>query len=292
MIRVVFGGDGPRRASPPAQFTDHYVKLQLPAAGAAYCAPFDPRTIRGDALPREQWPRTRTYTVRRLGPERAAADDRLRRPRRRGRRRPVGRGRPARRQLQLVGPGGAYAPDPDADWHLLVGDASVHPGDRRVAARGCTAGVPGARRARGRRRRSDQQPLTTPADLQPRRGCTPRPARSPLLTRCAALELPARRRPRVRPRRGERRCAPCAATCSSSAGSARGALDLRLLEAHSAPRRAGARTRPSGTASSRPTPPHIRRARVPRAGAAPTSAAATSSSGPSARSPRARSARG
>ncbi len=29
--------------------------------------------------------------------------------------------------LQLVGPGGAYTPDPSADWHLFVGDASVIP---------------------------------------------------------------------------------------------------------------------------------------------------------------------
>jgi NADPH-dependent ferric siderophore reductase len=26
-----------------------------------------------------------------------------------------------------MGPGGAYAPDPSADWHLMVGDASVLP---------------------------------------------------------------------------------------------------------------------------------------------------------------------
>jgi NADPH-dependent ferric siderophore reductase len=29
--------------------------------------------------------------------------------------------------LRLSGPGGAYAPDPDADWHLLVGDESTLP---------------------------------------------------------------------------------------------------------------------------------------------------------------------
>jgi NADPH-dependent ferric siderophore reductase len=30
-------------------------------------------------------------------------------------------------QLQLLGPGGAFAPDPDADWHLLVGDEAAFP---------------------------------------------------------------------------------------------------------------------------------------------------------------------
>ena len=29
--------------------------------------------------------------------------------------------------LELRGPGGAYTPDPDADWHLMVGDPSVVP---------------------------------------------------------------------------------------------------------------------------------------------------------------------
>jgi NADPH-dependent ferric siderophore reductase len=29
--------------------------------------------------------------------------------------------------LQLLGPGGAYTPDPAADWHLMVGDESVLP---------------------------------------------------------------------------------------------------------------------------------------------------------------------
>ena len=29
--------------------------------------------------------------------------------------------------LQLMGPGGAYTPSPDADWHLMVGDPSVVP---------------------------------------------------------------------------------------------------------------------------------------------------------------------
>ena len=29
--------------------------------------------------------------------------------------------------LQLTGPGGAYAPDPAAAWHLMVGDAAVVP---------------------------------------------------------------------------------------------------------------------------------------------------------------------
>ena len=30
-------------------------------------------------------------------------------------------------ELLLLGPGGAYTPDPEADWHLMAGDAGVIP---------------------------------------------------------------------------------------------------------------------------------------------------------------------
>ena len=43
--------------------------------------------------------------------------------------------------LQLMGPGGAYAPDPAADWHLMVGDESVLPAISASLAR-VRAGVP------------------------------------------------------------------------------------------------------------------------------------------------------
>jgi NADPH-dependent ferric siderophore reductase len=43
--------------------TDHYVKLLFPPAGASYSWPFDPAAVR-EELPREQWPVTRTYTLR------------------------------------------------------------------------------------------------------------------------------------------------------------------------------------------------------------------------------------
>jgi NADPH-dependent ferric siderophore reductase len=125
MLRVVFGGPGLSGFS-AAQFTDHYVKLQLPPPGASYDAPFDMEEIRA-RLPRDEWPVTRTYTVQAwdadsgqlsidfvihgdtgvAGPWAAAAA-------------------PGDR-IQLQGPGGAYAPDPHADWHLMVGDASVLP---------------------------------------------------------------------------------------------------------------------------------------------------------------------
>jgi len=44
-------------------------------------------------------------------------------------------------QLELMGPGGAYAPDPDADWHLMVGDDAALPAIAASLER-VTAGVP------------------------------------------------------------------------------------------------------------------------------------------------------
>ena len=44
-------------------------------------------------------------------------------------------------RLQLFGPGGAYAPDPAAPWHLMVGDPSVLPAIATSLAR-IPAGVP------------------------------------------------------------------------------------------------------------------------------------------------------
>jgi len=105
LIRVHLGGPG-FAAFQSNGFTDAYVKLQIPGPD-------------GDT--------TRTYTVRSIdheleqiaidfvyhgeegfaGPWAAAAQP----------------GDP----LDLSGPGGAYAPSPDADWHLLAGDESALP---------------------------------------------------------------------------------------------------------------------------------------------------------------------
>ena len=70
MVRVVVGGEALRDFG-AGEFTDHYVKLQLPAPGADYGADFDLDEIRA-TRPRDQWPRTRTYTVRDWDPERLA----------------------------------------------------------------------------------------------------------------------------------------------------------------------------------------------------------------------------
>lgn len=139
MARIVLGGDALEGFGAGA-FTDHYVKLLLPPEGAPYAAPFDPAAIKAE-LPREQWPRTRTYTVRAWDADRQRltidfvvhGDSGIAGPW-------AAAARPGDR-LQLFGPGGAYAPDDAADWHLMVGDASVLPAIGASLARVC-AGVP------------------------------------------------------------------------------------------------------------------------------------------------------
>ena len=125
MIRVVAGGPG-LAEFPETPYTDRYVKILFPRQGVAYPEPFDMEAIWA-ALPREQWPATRTYTVRNL--DHAAGeltidfvhhgDSGLAGPWAAG-------ARPGD-VLRLLGPGGAYAPDPTADWHLMIGDESALP---------------------------------------------------------------------------------------------------------------------------------------------------------------------
>ncbi|MFJ6212783.1 siderophore-interacting protein [Streptomyces sp. NPDC092296] len=130
MQRVVFGGDG--LAGLPADvFTDHYVKLLFPAEGVTYPEPFDMQRIR-EELPREQWPVTRTYTVRDWDAEQQEmtvdfvvhGDQGIAGPW-------AAHAQPGD-VLRFMGPGGDYSPDPTADWHLIAGDESALPAIARA----------------------------------------------------------------------------------------------------------------------------------------------------------------
>jgi NADPH-dependent ferric siderophore reductase len=125
LIRVVLGGPG-LASFVDNGYTDRYVKLVFPRPGVEYPEPFDVATIR-EVLPRDQHPVTRTYTVRWCdaatrelaidfvyhGDEGIAA--------------PWAAAAKPGDVLAMLGPGGAYAPAPEADWHLLVGDESALP---------------------------------------------------------------------------------------------------------------------------------------------------------------------
>ncbi|MET9296285.1 siderophore-interacting protein [Streptomyces sp. NPDC003077] len=125
MVRVVVGGDGLAEFS-AGEYTDHYIKLVFPLPGVEYPEPFDIARIRAD-FPRDQWPRIRTYTVRTWDPATrelaidfvAHGDEGLAGP--------WAMGTKPGDELLFLGPGGAYAPSADYDWHLLAGDESALP---------------------------------------------------------------------------------------------------------------------------------------------------------------------
>ena len=72
MVRVWLTGEGVD-ALPPLEHTDHYVKLLFPPTGGAYPEHVDAAGLK-EALPREEWPVTRTYTIRSLEAGRMAVD--------------------------------------------------------------------------------------------------------------------------------------------------------------------------------------------------------------------------
>jgi NADPH-dependent ferric siderophore reductase len=139
MIRVVAGGDE-LRSFPDTPYTDRYVKVVFPRAGVAYPEPFDMDTIRAQ-LPREQWPLTRTYTVRAFDPAAGELTIDVVQHGDAGVAGPWAAGARPGDVLRLLGPGGAYAPDPEADWHLMVGDESALPAIAAACER-IPAGVP------------------------------------------------------------------------------------------------------------------------------------------------------
>ncbi|MEU6213508.1 siderophore-interacting protein [Streptomyces sp. NPDC047023] len=125
MVRLVLGGEELADFGAGA-YTDHYVKLLFAPAGVNYPAPWDLERIRAD-FPRAQWPRQRAYTVRNWDPVHREltldfvvhGDEGLAGPW-------AARVQPGE-EVRFLGPGGAYAPDPTAGWHLLVGDESALP---------------------------------------------------------------------------------------------------------------------------------------------------------------------
>jgi NADPH-dependent ferric siderophore reductase len=143
MIRIVLGGEE-LAGFDASEFTDHYVKLRITPPG-------------------ESEPRTRTYTVRDWDAERGRLTIDFVHHGDRGVAGPWAAGARPGDEVVLRGPGGAYTPDPDADWHLMAGDSSVIPA---IAAslRRIPAGVPvhvlievdGP---------EEEQPLETPGEL-------------------------------------------------------------------------------------------------------------------------------
>ncbi|MCW2943895.1 MAG: iron transport/utilization related protein [Actinoallomurus sp.] len=125
MIRVIVGGDGLAGLGIGA-FTDHYVKLLFPIPGIAYPEPFDIEAVRRE-LPRDQWPRQRSYTVRAWDPHALELTIDFVHHGDVGLAGPWAANARTGDEVLFLGPGGAYAPSAEADWHLFVGDESALP---------------------------------------------------------------------------------------------------------------------------------------------------------------------
>jgi NADPH-dependent ferric siderophore reductase len=125
MIRVVIGGAGLAGLDAGA-FTDNYVKLLFPVPGVDYPEPFDIDAIRQD-LPRDQWPRMRSYTVRTWDPHALEMSIDFVYHGDVGMAGPWAAGVQPGDEVRFLGPGGGYRPSPEADWHLFVGDESALP---------------------------------------------------------------------------------------------------------------------------------------------------------------------
>ena len=149
--RVVFGGDGfdtyLQRHRDLGAFTDTYVKLVFLADGYDYPDPLDLDVVR-EEMPDAAAPVLRTYTIRWIDPEarelaidfvvHGDSDDPAA-----GTAGPWAQSAQPGDVMHLRGPGGAYAPDPSADWHLLVGDETAIP----AISTAIEAMEPGARAA-------------------------------------------------------------------------------------------------------------------------------------------------
>ena len=127
MVRVVLGS-GDFSTFVPSKFTDSYVKLVFVADDVDVDELPEPLTLDSfAALPAEKKPSVRTITVRQVD---VAAREITLDIVVHGDHGIAGKwassaqpGQP----IYLMGPGGAFTPDPAADWHLLAGDESALP---------------------------------------------------------------------------------------------------------------------------------------------------------------------
>lgn len=190
MVRIIAGGDGFKDFVNNA-FVDRYVKIVFPQPGVDYPSPLDLWTVR-ETMPREQWPYTRTYTLRWVDPgakELAIdfvvhGDESLAGPW-------AANARPGE-TLTFTGPGGAYNPNPEADWYLFAGDEAALPAIAASIEALPPTAVGLAFLEVGAE--ADIQPLNAPAGLEVRwlvRGEVPAGSSTLLVDAVAGAEWPA-----------------------------------------------------------------------------------------------------
>ena len=127
MLRLVLGGPGFDTFT-PNEFTDAYVKLVIVDPGIDVASLPQPLTIDSfSELPQEKRPTVRTYTVRRADPQRREICIDFVIHGEHGVAGPWAVAAQPGQPAYLMGPSGAYAPDPAADWHLMAGDEAAIP---------------------------------------------------------------------------------------------------------------------------------------------------------------------
>jgi NADPH-dependent ferric siderophore reductase len=127
MFRVVLGGSGFGTFT-PSKFTDSYVKLVFVGDDVDMASVPQPLTLDSFAdLPPAKQPVVRTLTVRRADPAaREIAIDVVVHGEHGAAGLWAATAEPGQ-PVYVMGPSGAYAPDPAADWHLLAGDETALP---------------------------------------------------------------------------------------------------------------------------------------------------------------------
>jgi NADPH-dependent ferric siderophore reductase len=127
IIRVVLGGSGFDTFT-PNDFTDAYVKILFVRDGIDAASLPQPLTLDSfNELPVEKRPTVRTYTVRSVDTDRRELAIDFVVHGERGVAGPWALAATPGQPAYLMGPSGAYAPDPAADWHLLAGDEAALP---------------------------------------------------------------------------------------------------------------------------------------------------------------------
>jgi NADPH-dependent ferric siderophore reductase len=127
IVRVVLGGSGFDTFT-PNDYTDAYVKIVFVRDDVDVATLPQPLTLDSfTALPVEHRPTVRTYTVRNADTERRELTIDFVVHGEHGVAGPWASAATPGQRAFLMGPSGAYAPDPAADWHLIAGDEAALP---------------------------------------------------------------------------------------------------------------------------------------------------------------------
>jgi len=125
LVRLTLGGPGFADFQ-PKEATDSYVKISFAKPELGLEPPYDLAALRETLAPADL-PVTRTYTVRRVDQAAGTMDIDFVVHGDEGIAGPWAAAAQPGDRVVLAGPGGAYRPDPTADWHLFAGDESAIP---------------------------------------------------------------------------------------------------------------------------------------------------------------------